>query len=82
MRLYMAEEPRKVNPPDIEMALDMWRGINADPNKWARFEANGLSVYVEWGYILHGGDKERSIQTISFNLRRDGTVGVARYAHA
>lgn len=91
MRLHLAEEPRKVNPPDIQEALNDWRAINSpdlhgDKRRWATFEALQFEhervVTVRWGHILSGNFKERAIQTISYSLRKDGTIAVTRHTHS
>jgi hypothetical protein len=86
-RLHLAElmdEPIKT-PPDVQKALDAWREINADPRKWAVFEAIQFElervVNVKWGVIHSNGFKECAIQTIQYRLQPDGTVYDVKYTH-
>lgn len=86
MRLHLAEEPRKVNAPDIEQALSDWRKLNSNPRTWATFEALQFEhervIRVETGTIHTNGMKERAICTISYKLQKDGSVYVTKTAHA
>lgn len=73
------------SPLDIEKALSDWRTINADPRKWATFEAiqfdNERVVRVTWGVIHSDGTKEIALQTITFFLEKDGKVREYSHTH-
>lgn len=75
-----------MTPPEVKAALDMWREINANPRKWARFEViqsgNSRRVWVEWGnYYPEAEFKEIAIQTISFGLDSEGKVYSTKHTH-
>lgn len=64
---------------DIAVALEHWREFNANPNRWATFEAIQFThdriVRVDWGYRLSAnGIKKIAIATRNFRLYPDGTV--------
>jgi hypothetical protein len=78
-------ESRDTSPLDIQKALSDWRTINADPRKWATFEAVQFGhervVRVTWGVIHSNGYKECAIQTITFFLGISGDVHEYSHTH-
>jgi hypothetical protein len=85
LRLKFAEDEPIVTPPDIQMALNAWREINADPRRWAKLDMLQFEhervVNVIWGVIHTNGFKECAIQTIQYRLQPDGTVHDVKYTH-
>ena len=74
-----------MTPADIEAALKYQKLMNAWPNRWARFRSEQFDMFritvVEVGYILSDGNAERKIETVTFDLKEDGTVETHRHAH-
>lgn len=71
----------------IQTALTEWRNINANPRKWATFEAVRFPletrIAVKHGAIHSNGMKEIAIGTIVWSLRHDtGKYGVSRLTHS
>ena len=72
-------------PLDIQKGLSDFHTINADPRKWAKFEAIQLEheriVRVTWGVVHSNGMKECALQTITFFLEKNGEVREYSHTH-
>ena len=77
--------PKEKTPLDIQKGLNDFRTINADPRKWATFEALQFEheriVRVTWGVVHSNGYKECALQTITFFLEKDGEVREYSHTH-
>lgn len=85
MRLTLATPDPVVTPPDIALALEHHRMINADPRQWAaldirQFEHSRM-VILDIGTIHTDGSKEQAIEHRSYDLDTNSAARYVTHVH-
>jgi hypothetical protein len=73
--------------PHVASALERCSEINNNPRRWAKMEVIPTPVEqivrVIWGHVRFDGVREKEIQTLSFQLSKDGkVVHIVEHTHS
>lgn len=76
----------KPMPKHIEAAIEKCSEINQNPRRWAILEVVPTQyraiARVDWGHIRFDGRREVAIQTLTFDITKDGKVTVSEHTHS